>query len=113
MFDRGDKMTAFRGFVIWLLLASPVWAEAHEPVIGAKRKFHDAAPLPVDGEGDYGFSGTAVSRSAQEPAGAKSAPKLVPPDAALLAYEKEEALMEAEAAVAADDTGRSPVTIID
>ncbi len=102
-------MPVIRGAIISLLLASPVWAEAHVPVIGAKRTYHHAAPLPIDGEGDYGFSGT----PAREPADTKVTTHIVTPDADLLAYEEEEALLEAEAAMAADDTRGLPVVVID
>lgn len=94
---------AFTASVAVMLFASPLWAEGGSLVVGAQRSQHVEAPAAEGGEGDYGFS---ASSGAQTPA-----PKTPAPDADLLAYDEEEALIEAEAALAAGDAGDGAVVI--
>ena len=121
-------MPILRSAVVIALLVSPVMADEvtpavgeptgveplvvspqnGTPVIGARAEPHHAAPLPVDGEGDYGFAGTASHGS-----DASSEPAVpITPDRDLLAYDEEETLLEAEAALAADH-GATETTVID
>jgi len=100
-------MLILRGAIISVMFASPIWAEDTAPVVGAKRVPHHAAPQPVDGEGDYGFAGVSP-----EPTEQPTTPvTLISPDDDLLAYDQEEALIEAEAALAADESAEASVVI--
>lgn len=100
-------MSILRGTIMLMLFASPICAEETKHVVGAKRVPHHAAPQPADGEGDYGFSGVSATQPAEQP----RLPALIPPDDDLLAYEAEEAMIEAEAALAADDGAETSVVI--
>ncbi len=88
------------------MAAAPVSGEETPPVIGATPPLHDAAPQAPDGQGDYGFAGQTRMKQTGNSGG------VLEPDEDLLAYEEEEAAIEAEAAIALDDTV-DPVVVVD
>lgn len=105
-------MSIFRSAAALTLLVWPVWADDSVPVFGARAAPHHSAPLPIDGEGDYGFAGPTGQRTGESvPPPNHIPPGLIPPDEALLAYDEEEARLEAEAALVGKSTKSG--TVID
>lgn len=96
------------------LLCSPAMAEEEDHVIGAKRPIHNAAPKAGDGQGDYGFSVRPEFSGESATPYEQSETGLTPTlsaDADLQAYDEEEAQMEAEAAIALDETANTEVAL--